>query len=182
LYDREYRFEVQEYFVFKTMECPVVVDDYFNGEDYVNKCKDNKEDTNGSESENELVKQAKMFKDLLIQRREHLCDSEDHFVEHTINAYKMNDVVKQSQIVEMKNKMNMYKDNIINEYDKGIDIIKASKIILEKKNLYNNDKQLAKIIDDDNDNDNNESDLDKFIEELNESLDDANANADANGN
>jgi hypothetical protein len=95
----------------------------------------------------------------------------------------MNDVVKQSQIVEMKNKMNIYKDNIINEYDKGIDIIKASKIILEKKNLYNNDKQLAKIIDDDdNDNDNNESDLDKFIEELNESLDDANGNANGNGN
>ena len=183
LYDREYRFEVQEYFVFKTMECPVVVDDYFNGEDYSNKCKDNKEDINdnSNSSENELVKQAKMFKDLLIQRREHLCDSEDHFVEHTINAYKMNDVVKQSQIVEMKNKMNMYKDNIINEYDKGIDIIKASKIILEKKNLYNNDKQLAKIIDDDGDNkDDNEGDLDKFIEELNASLDDANANADGN--
>ena len=90
----------------------------------------------------------------------------------------MNDVVKQSQIVEMKNKMNMYKDNIINEYDKGIDILKASKIILEKKNLYNNDKQLAKLNNDDDkdkDNNDNESDLDKFIEELNASLDDANS-------
>lgn len=171
LYDRGYRFEVREYFVFKTMECPVVVDDYFNGEDYVNKCKDHKEEDPNA-NENEMLKQAKLFKDLLIQRRDHLCDSDDHFVESTINAYKTNDVVKQSQIVEMKNTMNMYKDDIINEYENGIDITKASKIILEKKNLYSNDNQLPHIIEDTNEHKEATDDLDNFINEFNSSLGD----------
>ena len=172
LYDRDYRFEVQEYFVFKTMGCPVVIEEYFNGKDYANKCRDYKEE-GPNVNENELLTQAKIFKDLLIQRRDHLCDSQDHFVENTINAYKTNDIIKQSHIAEMNNKISLYKDNIINEYDDGIDIIKASKIVLEKKNLYKDD-------DDSNDNDDNGNaedtnalidDLDKFIKDINSSLD-----------
>ncbi|MCQ2818792.1 MAG: TBC domain-containing protein [archaeon] len=81
LYDRDYRFTPIEYTVFRKMNPPKIIDGYFfEGcfflEEYksLNTAK-NQIEENISESEAQFRRKIKIFEDIMIERRKHICGS-----------------------------------------------------------------------------------------------------------
>lgn len=76
IYDRKYRFEYCEFFVYKVLEEPDVIDDfYFTHRSWSLIEDDSKPLHHVMQKEKEEIKKFDIYKDLLIERRKHLCDS-----------------------------------------------------------------------------------------------------------
>ena len=121
IYDRQYRFENVDYFVFKVLDEPNVIDNYYF-EDCNNKTINDKNiDINYNDDKEKAI----IYKNLLIERRNHLCikiGNNNHMLKKIFNdKINFNRLIMNKTIIE--NEMN----EEMNEYE-VIDETFASKI------------------------------------------------------
>ena len=103
IYDIKYRFSKVDYFVFKTLEKPNLIEDYFFTL--------NKKEENNKNDNNENLKE--IYKNLIIERRQHLCINEGNNKHFLDNVEKIeNDTLIQSKL-DAENEIN----NLIVNYE-----------------------------------------------------------------
>ena len=122
IYDRKYRFENVDYFVFKVLDEPNLIDNYYF-EDCNNKTIN---DENINSNYNDIKEKAIIYKNLLIERRNHLCikiGNNNHMLKKIFN-----DKMNFKQLLMKKSLLENEKNEEMNEYEL-IDEAFASKII-----------------------------------------------------
>ena len=132
IYDRKYRFENVDYFVFKVLDEPNLIDNYYF-EDCNNKTIN---DENINSNYNDIKEKAIIYKNLLIERRNHLCikiGNNNHMLKKIFN-----DKMNFNQLLMKKTLLENEKNEEMNEYEL-IDEAFASKIIgkiIKKQNKF----------------------------------------------
>ena len=122
IYDRKYRFENVDYFVFKVLDEPNLIDNYYF-EDCNNKTIN---DENINSNYNDIKEKAIIYKNLLIERRNHLCikiGNNNHMLKKIFN-----DKMNFNQLLMKKTLFENEINEEMNEYEL-IDEAFASKII-----------------------------------------------------
>ena len=122
IYDRKYRFENVDYFVFKVLDEPNLIDNYYF-EDCNNKTLN---DENINSNYNDIKEKAIIYKNLLIERRNHLCikiGNNNHMLKKIFN-----DKMNFNQLLMKKTLFENEINEEMNEYEL-IDEAFASKII-----------------------------------------------------
>ena len=100
IYDKKYRFENVDYFVYKVLDEPNLIDNY-----YFDDCNNQKiiyENININFNDNK--EKAKIYKNLLIERRNHLClkiGNKNHMLQNLFDDNKnINQLIERKTIVE----------------------------------------------------------------------------------
>jgi len=150
IYDKKYRYELCEFLNFKVLNFNIK-EDYFNNINELNKENIIKEENDI----NPLIKQADKFKDLLIERRKHICNSNEHFSKK-IKEENLKDTIqyfyKKAGLFNENN--NEYNNNVINSIDDANRVFKS--IMIKKKE---NNSEESKI-------NYNKEDLNTFLNTL----------------
>ena len=101
IYDKKYRFENNDFFVFKVLDEPNFIDDYyFNEYNHNNKNEIIKEKVDYNDNKIKI----EIYKDLLIERRPHLClkiGNKNHMLQNLFDDNKnINQLIERKTIVE----------------------------------------------------------------------------------
>ena len=101
IYDKKYRFENNDFFVFKVLDEPNFIDDYyFNEYNHNNKNEIIKEKVDYNDKQIKI----EIYKDLLIERRPHLClkiGNKNHMLQNLFDDNKnINQLIERKTIVE----------------------------------------------------------------------------------
>ena len=174
IYDKKYRYELCEFLNFRVLNFDIK-EDYFNNISELNNNNNNIVNEENNKNINPLIKQAEKFKDLLIERRKHLCDSNEHFsikIKEDNLKENIQYFYKKAGLFNDNNKE--YNNNVINSIDdanrvfKSIMILKKednsekSKINYNKKdlnnflnNLFKNKENINEVNEEDDENDEN---------------------------
>ena len=174
IYDKKYRYELCEFLNFRVLNFDIK-EDYFNNISELNNNNNNIVNEENNKNINPLIKQAEKFKDLLIERRKHLCDSNEHFsikIKEDNLKENIQYFYKKAGLFNENNKE--YNNNVINSIDdanrvfKSIMILKKednsekSKINYNKKdlnnflnNLFKNKENINEVNEEDDENDEN---------------------------
>jgi len=132
IYDKKYRFENVDYFVYKVLDEPNLIDNY-----YFDDCNNQKiiyENININFNDNK--EKAKIYKNLLIERRNHLCINLGNN-NHMLNKI-FNDKINFNQLLMKKTLIENDFNEEMNEYE-SIDEVFASKVfgqIIKKQFKY----------------------------------------------
>jgi hypothetical protein len=132
IYDKKYRFENVDYFVYKVLDEPNLIDNY-----YFDDCNNQKiiyENININFNDNK--EKAKIYKNLLIERRNHLCINLGNN-NHMLNKI-FNDKINFNQLLMKKTLIENEFNEEMNEYE-SIDEVFASKVfgqIIKKQFKY----------------------------------------------
>ena len=174
IYDKKYRYELCEFLNFRVLNFDIK-EDYFNNISELKNNNNNIVNEENNKNINPLIKQAEKFKDLLIERRKHLCDSNEHFsikIKEDNLKENIQYFYKKAGLFNENNKE--YNNNVINSIDdanrvfKSIMILKKednsekSKINYNKKdlnnflnNLFKNKENINEVNEEDDENDEN---------------------------
>ena len=174
IYDKKYRYELCEFLNFRVLNFDIK-EDYFNNISELKNNNNNIVNEENNKNINPLIKQAEKFKDLLIERRKHLCDSNEHFsikIKEDNLKENIQYFYKKAGLFNENNKD--YNNNVINSIDdanrvfKSIMILKKednsekSKINYNKKdlnnflnNLFKNKENINEVNEEDDENDEN---------------------------
>ena len=183
IYDKKYRYELSEYLNFRVLNFEIK-EDYFNNLSELNKNNNIVKEENNNI--NPLIKQAEKFKDLLIERRKHLCDSNEHFsikIKEDNLKENIQYFYKKAGLFNDNNKD--YNNNVINSIDDANRVFKSimikkkednsekSKINYNKedlnnfiKSLFKNKENIDEVNEEDDENDENDENNDEVIESI----------------
>ena len=183
IYDKKYRYELSEFLNFRVLNFEIK-EDYFNNLSELNKNNNIVKEENNNI--NPLIKQAEKFKDLLIERRKHLCDSNEHFsikIKEDNLKENIQYFYKKAGLFNDNNKE--YNNNVINSIDDANRVFKSimikkkednsekSKINYNKedlnnfiKSLFKNKENIDEINEEDDENDENDENNDDVIESI----------------
>ena len=172
IYDKKYRYELCEFLNFRVLNFDIK-EDYFNNISELNNNNNNNiVNEENNKNINPLIKQAEKFKDLLIERRKHLCDSNEHFsikIKEDNLKENIQYFYKKAGLFNENNKE--YNNNVINSID---DANRVFKSIMIKKKEDNSEKSKINY---------NKEDLNNFIKSLfknKENIDEVNEEDDEN--
>jgi hypothetical protein len=184
IYDKKYRYELSEFLNFRVLNFEIK-EDYFNNLSELNKNNNIVKEENNNNI-NPLIKQAEKFKDLLIERRKHLCDSNEHFsikIKEDNLKENIQYFYKKAGLFNDNNKD--YNNNVINSIDDANRVFKSimikkkednsekSKINYNKedlnnfiKSLFKNKENIDEVNEEDDENDENDENNDDVIESI----------------
>ena len=174
IYDKKYRYELCEFLNFRVLNFDIK-EDYFNNISELKNNNNNIVNEENNKNINPLIKQAEKFKDLLIERRKHLCDSNEHFsikIKEDNLKENIQYFYKKAGLFNENNKE--YNNNVINSIDDANRVFKSimiakkednsekSKINYNKKdlnnflnNLFKNKENINEVNEEDDENDEN---------------------------
>lgn len=152
IYDIDYRFNYVEYFIFKTLKKPNLIDDYFFTDchcEHFDKIKVIKNKSIIDEAE-----QYHIFADLLIERRKHICNSKNRIGDRIFKIFEMN---------EKENKENFFKQ----QHTLAVEQSKRFDNEMMESSVFVTMAMCKKVKEEEKEEEDEFEDLDNFLKENN---------------
>ena len=117
IYDNEYRYKYIDYFVFKSLDQPNLINDYFFSQ--CNNIFDDKINDNLNSKD--------IFRNLLIERRNHFCEIKTNNLSKSNSIFDNSEVQEENNFIKGYNNIQNELNNFYNDFE-IIDLDEASKI------------------------------------------------------
>ena len=117
IYDKEYRYKYIDYFVFKSLDQPNLINDYF-----FSQC-----DNIFDDKINDNLNSKDIFRNLLIERRSHFCEVKTNNLSKSNSIFDDSEVQEENNLIKGNNNIQNKLNNFYNDFE-IIDLDEASKI------------------------------------------------------